>query len=187
MLAMWPKRVVAESERVQWSYVPRESVGPLRFGMNAPEAIEVIGALGFASGRVELSGKVGPLKRDRVRFRRADAPQWETDVTVYFVEPLGATCIVVDALTGPQVTLDAMRLVGRKPSELSDELTAYLDGRGLDIEITTEGDVGSEPLGILPRAQRAGDVLLTRVVFGRHDGCANTLFDCVPAEEWRIR
>lgn len=184
---MWPRLVLAESERAQWNYVPRESVGPLRFGMSAREATDVMQALGFTSDHVVLPGKIGPFKRDRARFRRAESPLWEADVTVYFVESLGATCIVVDALTGPQVSLDSMRLVGRKPSELSDELTTYLDGRDMDIEITTEGDVGSEPLGILPRAQRAGDVLLTRVVFGRHDGCANTLFDCIPAEEWRIR
>ncbi|MFJ4723058.1 hypothetical protein [Streptomyces luteogriseus] len=37
-----------------------------------------------------------------------------------------------------------------------------------------------------PRAQRAGDVLLTRLVFGRPNDWANTVFDCVPAEEWRV-
>lgn len=169
---MWPRPVVAESDRMQWSYVPRERVGPLYFGMSTREAIDVMGKLRFASGHAEPSEKIGPLKRDRIRFRRPEPPHRGVDITVYFVESLGATCIVVDALTGPQVILDSVRLVGCKPSDLSDELTAYLDGRGMDIEITTQGDVGSEPLGILPRAQRAGDVLLTRVVFGRNDGCA---------------
>ena len=39
---------------------------------------------------------------------------------------------------------------------------------------------------MIPRAQRAGDVLRTRLVFGRPDEWANTMFDCIPADEWRV-
>ncbi|MDX3538992.1 hypothetical protein PV721_32595 [Streptomyces sp. MB09-01] len=35
----------------------------------------------------------------------------------------------------------------------------------------------------MPRAQRAGDVLLTRLVFGSPNDWANTMGDCIPADE----
>jgi hypothetical protein len=38
-----------------------------------------------------------------------------------------------------------------------------------------------------PRAQRAGDVLLTRLVFGRPNDWASTMYDCIPADEWHVR
>ncbi|MFF4269133.1 hypothetical protein [Streptomyces sp. NPDC001536] len=100
---------------------------------------------------------------------------------------MGLTRVAVDALSGPQVTLDGIRLIGRPPSELAAELSACLEKTDRDIGITTEGDVGAHELGMIPRAQRAGDVLLTRVVFGRPNDWAHTLYDCVPAEEWHVR
>ncbi|MFB6563571.1 hypothetical protein ACFCYH_32580 [Streptomyces sp. NPDC056400] len=33
-----------------------------------------------------------------------------------------------------------------------------------------------------PRARRAGDVVLTRLVFGRPNDWASTVFDCIPAD-----
>ncbi|KKD03288.1 hypothetical protein TN53_35890 [Streptomyces sp. WM6386] len=90
-------------------------------------------------------------------------------------------------MSGPQVTYDGIRLIGRPPSELAAELTVHLEKTGRDLELTTEGDVGSQELGMNPRPQRAGDVLLTRVVFGRPNDWAHTLYDCVPAEEWGVR
>jgi hypothetical protein len=96
---------------------------------------------------------------------------------------MGLICIAVDALTGPQGTMEGIRLVGRPPSELSGDLTAYLSGTYRNVEITPGGDIGSQDLGIMPRARRAGDVLLTRLVFGRPNDWANTMSDCVPADE----
>jgi len=37
---------------------------------------------------------------------------------------------------------------------------------------------------MLPRAQRAGDAVLTRAVFGRPNAWAYTTFDCIPGDEW---
>src|SRR5262249_29770600 len=108
----------------------------------------------------------------------------QRDVVAYFVDSIGLTCIAVDARTGPQVTLDGIRLIGRRPSELAGEITAYLESTGRDIEFTPEGEVSCHEWGMLPRAQRAGDVLLTRAVFGRPNSWANTMFDCIPADEW---
>ncbi|MFH9859770.1 hypothetical protein [Streptomyces sp. NPDC017202] len=185
---MWPDpwAVVDECDRVQWDYSPLERVGPLRFGMSVHEATAAMEAYGFTSDTASDIGTFGPFRHLRTRSRAADTPFHRNAVTAYYVGPMGLTCIAVDALSGPQVTFDGIRLVGRPPSELSAELTAYLERTGRDIEITTEGDIGSQQLGMNPRAQRAGDVLLTRLVFGRPNDWACTMHDCVPADEWHV-
>ncbi|WP_336116506.1 hypothetical protein [Streptomyces sp. PTD9-10] len=186
---MWsdPWAVVAEADRVQWRYIPLESVGPLHFGMSLKEAVATMEGLGFTSEPVRVGGRFGPHGQSAVEFRTADRPAYQVDVVAYEVDTLGLTCITVDARSGPQVTLDGIRLIGQTPSKLDDELRGHLDTLGLDVVITPEGDVGSGALGILPRAQRAGDVLLTRAVFGRPNDWAYTMFDCIPAEEWDVR
>ncbi|MFD6325241.1 hypothetical protein ACFWOL_20745 [Streptomyces sp. NPDC058442] len=175
--------VVAESDRVQWDYAPLERVGPLSFGMSVEEAGIAMEACGFTSDTASGVGKFGPFEHLRTRFRAAGAPFHRDAVTAYYVGPMGLTCIAVDALTGPQVTFDGIRLIGRPPSELSAELTAHAEKTGRQIQITTGGDIGSQELGMNPRAQRAGDVVLTRLVFGRPNDWANTMFDCIPADE----
>jgi hypothetical protein len=175
--------VVAESGRERWDYAPLERVGPLRFGMSVEEAALAMLTRGFTSDAAAECGRFGPFKQLRTVFRVVDAPFCRADVVAYFVGPMGLTCIAVDALTGPQVTMEGIRLVGRPPSELSGELTAYLSGTNMNVEITPGGDIGSQDLGIMPRAQRAGDVLLTRLVFGKPNDWANTMSDCVPADE----
>lgn len=181
-----PWAVVRESDRVQWDYVPLERVGPLRFGMVPEEAIIAMKAWGYASDAVSEIGKFGPFEHLRTQFRAVGASAFRVDLTVYYVGPMGLTCIAVNALTGPQVSLDGIRLIGRPPSQLSADLSHYLESVGMDIEITTGWDVGSQDLGMIPRAQRAGDIVLTRLVFGRPNELANTVFDCIPAEEWQV-
>jgi hypothetical protein len=175
--------VVAEADREQWDYAPLERVGPLRFGMSVEEAAGAMLTGGFTADTVSELGRFGPFKQLRTTFRAVDAPFYRVAVVAYFVGPMGLTCVAVDALAGPQVTLEGIRLVGRPPSELSDELTAYLSDAGRNVEITPGGDIGSQELGIMPRAQRAGDVLLTRLVLGRPNNWANTMSDCIPADE----
>ncbi|WP_157882063.1 hypothetical protein [Streptomyces rubellomurinus] len=174
---------MADSDRKLWDCAPLERVGPLRFGMSVEEATGAMLACGFTSDPASELGKSGPFKQLRTRFRAVDAPFHRTDVVAYYVGPMGLTCIAVDALTGPQVTLEGMRLVGRPPSELSDELAAYLESTNRRVEITPGGDIGSQELGIMPCAQRAGDRLLTRLVLGRPNDWANTMSDCIPADE----
>ncbi|BCL20622.1 hypothetical protein GCM10017668_24650 [Streptomyces tuirus] len=182
---MWPDSwaVVAESDREQWDYAPLERVGPLRFGMSVEEATSAMLTCGLTSDAVAELGKFGPFKQLRTSFRAVDAPFHRADVVAYYVGPMGLTCIAVDALTGPQVTFEGIRLVGRLPSVLSDELTTYLESTDRTVEITPGGDIGSQDLGIMPCAQRAGDALLTRLVFGRPNDWANTMSDCIPADE----
>jgi hypothetical protein len=154
--------------------------------MSPQEATVAMEASGYAFDDVSKVGNFGPFEQLCTRFRAVGAPPYRVDVVAYYVGPMGLTCITVDALSGPQVSLDGIQLIGQPPSELAVALSAYLESTGRDIEITTEGDIGSQQLGMNPRAQRAGDVLLTRVVFGRPNDWANTMFDCIPADEWRM-
>ena len=87
----------------------------------------------------------------------------------------------------PQVTLDGTRLVGRPPSELLEEFFDYAAKQGMSRQISVEGDVASDELGIMIRAQRAGDILLTRAFFAQPEGWAYTVHDCVPTPEWNVR
>ncbi|MEV4113413.1 hypothetical protein [Nonomuraea sp. NPDC049695] len=182
---MWT--VVEECDRAQWDYAPLERVGPLRFGMSPQEAAVAMRARGYVGDAVSPIGAFGPFEQLRTRFRAVNAPAYRVDVVAYYAGPPGLTCVAIDALSGPQVSLDGIRLIGRAPSELAADLSTYLAKTGRSVEITPEGDVGSQELGINPRAQRAGDVLLTRLVFGRPNDWARTMFDCVPAEEWSSR
>ncbi|MET7665740.1 hypothetical protein ABZS99_44570 [Streptomyces sp. NPDC005463] len=120
-------------------------------------------------------------------FREMTAPAYVRAVTVYYRESGGLACVVVDALSGPLVSMGGMQLVGRVPSELTDEFHAYQEGRGMSPMISVEGDAASDELGIMVRAQRAGDTLLSRPVFAQFDGWACTVHDCIPRDEWTVR
>ncbi|WP_234341722.1 hypothetical protein [Streptomyces sp. NRRL S-646] len=96
--------------------------------------------------------------------------------------------VAVDALCGPQVCIDGLRLVGRVPSELAEQLHGYGENHGMVPTVSVEGDAISEELGLLIRAQRAGDFLLTRAFFvANFQDWAHTVHDCVPTGEWDIR
>ncbi|MFE2571023.1 hypothetical protein [Streptomyces mirabilis] len=52
--------------------------------------------------------------------------------------------------------------------------------------LSAEGDAASDELGFVLRAQRAGDVLLSRAFFAKFEGWAYTVHDCVPTTERRV-
>ncbi|MFE7394165.1 hypothetical protein [Streptomyces sp. NPDC057582] len=162
-----------DSDRVQWHYTPFESVGPLRFGMSHEEASAAMELQGF-TGTVSSMQRHGDLVLQAV-FREMTAPAYIRAVTVYYRESGGLACVVVDALCGPLVSMDGMQLVGRVPSELTEQFLDYQEGRGMSPMISVEGDAASDELGIMVRAQRAGDILLSRPVFARFDGWAYTV------------
>jgi hypothetical protein len=181
---MWS--VVNEDDRERWSYHPFEMVGPLRFGMSHEESTATLEAQGFIGTASPLQPKHGALVQ-RAAFRAVTAPAYVSAVTAYYRDPDGLACVAVDALCGPQVLMDGMRLVGRVPSELMDEFFGHVTERGMSPQVSVEGDAASDELGIMLRAQRAGDILLTRPFFARFEGWAYTVYDCVPRSEWVVR
>ncbi|WP_405996094.1 hypothetical protein [Streptomyces sp. NBC_00986] len=182
---MWS--VVDDAERAQWNFVPFETVGPLRFGMSVEEVATAMSAQDFASTHSSMSRPHGALVQ-QVGFRSKDAPQYAEAVTAYCRKSGDLAAVAVDALFGPQVSLDGLRLVGRVPSELTGQLHGYSEVRGMVPTVSVEGDAVSEQLGLLVRAQRAGDILLSRAFFvADFQDWAYTVHDCVPADEWDIR
>ncbi|MEV0282339.1 hypothetical protein AB0I22_39075 [Streptomyces sp. NPDC050610] len=178
--------VVADTDRDQWEYAPLEAVGPLRFGMSPDEAVARMAALGFTGTLDEMHPWNHQRRQYRTEFQKSQGPEpYQTDVTGYYVEGIGLTCVVADGLSGPQVSFEGMRLVGRIPSQLMNELGAYLEERDLGFTFTPQGDITNAELGFMPGVQRAGDILVTRAIFGKPDeGIANTLDDIIPGEVW---
>lgn len=171
--------VLEETDRVQWNFIPFATVGPLRFGMSHEE---VVGVLGGATPSVRFLSYESP------------GPVWanfhEMAVTTYYREPAILSCVAVDALHGPQVTMDGIRLTGRVPSKLEDEFCQYAQSHGARVAYSQHGDLGADVFGLVLRTQRAGDVLLTRPVFVARewaDGVADTSEGSVPEAEWSQR
>jgi hypothetical protein len=134
--------------------------------MALQEATDAMDARGFTSDTSPIAD-FGRLGQARAQFRRTDRPfTGQVDVVAYFVDSIGLACVTVDAGTGPQVTLDGIRLIGRRPSELASEIAEDVHDIGRTLQFTPEGEISSQEWGMLPRAQRVGDVLLTRAVLG---------------------
>ncbi len=175
--------VLNDTERLQWDFTPLVSVGPLRFGMSYDEVAAALHP-GVTSG--------GGTDRWGVRYQWFQLPTSHGQaLTTYYAESGRLACIAIDAHHGPQVTMEGLRLVGRVPSELADQFVDYLLSRGLREAVRSSqyGDLGADQLGLVLRAQRAGDILLTRPVFVARewaDCVCDVTEGAIPDEEWRV-
>ncbi|MCP2321977.1 hypothetical protein HDA40_000484 [Hamadaea flava] len=155
-------RVFSDDDREQWEFEPLAGVGPLRFGMTCAEVIRVL-----SPGR-------DPNVR---RFGELD----ERGLTVYCADD-ALVCVAVDGLTGPQITLDGERLVGRVPSQLEQWAFGYREQHDLTLRYSHTADPELFELGLILRAQRAGDFVVSRPVFLAEP--ADVPWDVVPGREW---
>ncbi|WP_416982875.1 hypothetical protein [Streptomyces sp. T028] len=99
-------------------------------------------------------------------------------------------CVAIDARNGPQVILDGIRLAGRVPSELEDQFIDYLEARDRMVTYNQHGDFSSAAVGVIVRAQRVDDVVLSRPVFVSSewaDRCGDVSEGPVPQSEWQVR
>jgi hypothetical protein len=176
--------VLADSEREQWGYVPRQSVGPLSFGVDRSEAVAIMAGHGFAAEEREIERWNSQRAQWRVEFRRAESNKHRPAVKSYFVEGVGLTCVLVDGLHGPQVTCEGIRLIGRVPSELDAEMEACAVERGLGIMYCLSGDLCWPDFAFDRGAQRAGDTVVSWASFFNTGEIAGTSWDITPAEVW---
>ena len=102
--------VLEDSERDQWTYVPRQTIGPLGFGMDRDGAVTAMAERGFTAERHNMGGWHSTGRAQwRVEFR-TPGPYWSRSaVRSYFIEGTGLTCVLVDGLLGPQVTREGDR------------------------------------------------------------------------------
>lgn len=112
----------------------------------------------------------------------SDAPV-EVGVAAYYSRSGRLAGVGVDALTGPQVTLDGTALVAQVPSALEQWICDHTQAEGLDLRYIHDGNPGSVDLGLYLRVQRAGDVVLTRPLFLVKEW-ALEVWDNVPGSEW---
>jgi hypothetical protein len=176
--------VLDEPQRLQWDYTPFECVGPLRFGMTHGQVqAAVAGSL-----RSTASVRQGwPGKETWADFWLKAPNRPGSAVTVYYDQRAGLAGVEVDALRGPQVMLDGLRLAGQVPSRLEDQFAGYAAARGEELRYGQHGDPCSPHLGLVLRVQRAGDAVLSRPVFvaevwsGR---CWDVSEGPIPRREW---
>ncbi|MGW9134566.1 hypothetical protein [Streptomyces sp. NPDC055681] len=177
--------VLEDSEWDQWTYVPRQTIGPLGFGMDRDGAVTAMAERGFTAERHNMGGWHSTGRAQwRVEFRKP-GPYWSRSaVRSYFIEGTGLTCVLVDGLLGPQVTHEGIRLVGRVPSELFQEMEAYAIEHDTGLRSSPGGDLSVDSFEIELGAQRAGDTVVTWALFLNTGEIAGTSWDIAPAEVW---
>lgn len=162
-MGVWESK--SDEERDHWDFIPLTGVGPLRFGMSCDEVVEVL----------EPDPPGASLRTS------SEIPFTHIGVTTYYADGL-LYCVAIDALNGPQVTLADAALVGRVPSEVEQWAWDHAKEHGLELRYTHAADPELADLGLIIRAQRAGDVVLSRPVFLRER--AEVTWDYVPDSEW---
>ncbi|MFJ4848670.1 MULTISPECIES: hypothetical protein [unclassified Streptomyces] len=179
--------LLEDSERDQWTYVPRQAIGPLHFGMDREDAVTAMAAHGFAAKEADMGSwhstgrtqwRIEFLKPRRVARSRPGG------VKCYFIEGAGLTCVLVDGLLGPQVTHKGIRLIGRVPSELFQDMETYAIEHDAGLRSSPGGDLSVEEFEIELGAQRAGDTAVTWALFFNTGTIASTSWDIAPAEVW---
>ncbi|MER6686246.1 hypothetical protein [Streptomyces olivaceoviridis] len=179
--------VLEEEQRLPWAFTPFERVGPLEFGMTheqAEAAVDGVLETGISSG----SSRDNYVCAEFWSVQLLDAPFFGPAVTVYYDRSVGLAGIAVNALRGPQVTLDGLALVGQVPSRLEDQFIDYLETHTKELQYSQHADPCSEQLGLVLRAQRAGDLVLSRPVMVAEawaDRCGDTTEGCIPQQEWK--
>jgi hypothetical protein len=174
--------VLADSDREQWGFVDRQAVGPLNFGVDRHEAVTIMAGQGFAA-KERVIERWNPQRAQWcVEFRRAGPDELRPAVNCYFIEGVGLTCVLVDALRGPQVTCEGIRLIGRVPSELNTELEAGAVERDLSWFYCPTGDVCWYDFAFVRGAQRTGDTVLSWASFCNPGELAHSSWDIAPAE-----
>ncbi|KJS58420.1 hypothetical protein VM95_33490 [Streptomyces rubellomurinus] len=154
MLEEW-WRVQPDEDRVQWVLESFTAVGPLRFGMSADEVTAAMSALTGGTEHRTWGGGPG----DKV-WRVEEGRYREFGLHLYYQDER-LSGIAVDALCGPQVTVEGTALVGRTPSEVG----RWMEERDAELSYMSLGVPRSDLLGVVVNVQRAHDRLLTRPVF----------------------
>lgn len=166
-----PWRIARQEERAEWTFTPYVGVGPLHFGMT-PEEITHALSEGPAVSSYFAHG-------DGQQLNYVDFA--EIGIRALFEEGrLG--CVAVNALTGPQVRLEAAPLTGCAPSQVEDWLVHRTTLQSGSLTYSPAADPVFVDLGLAIRSQRAGDIVLTRPLFLLHDWL--DLWHSLPSEEW---
>lgn len=167
-MALWD--ITPDDERDQWDCRPLNDIGPLRFGTSHDEVVNALGNV-----------MANPTHGDPRQGTCVEAEFRNLGLTTYYRDG-SLICVAVDALTGPQVSLGEVKLVGRVPSETENALLRYAEQCRTEVHYTHAADPSLPGLGLILRVQRAGDAVLTRPVF--FDQPDVVTWDYIPGREW---
>lgn len=140
--------MAADGERERWEWAPEVGVGPLRFGMSSAD---VAVALGVSAPQEQVGG---PYEQENF----ADG------VKVFYCEGRLA-CVALDAVLGPQAFLAGRALDGHDPEQAHQLLLDHAAEHGNCLLYTSDDSLALTDLGLLLRAQRVGEALLSRPLF----------------------
>lgn len=174
---MW--QVLPEAAREQWDYLPGRALGPLCLGMHRDDAGEALAAHGFTAAHEDF-----PQGLERIRFAHTNTPTSFTALDCYFREEGQLAYVQIDVRFGPQVTCQGIRLIGRVPSQLAEEMEGHAAKCDTGLMFGPTGDCACKDFQLSLGAQRAGDHTVSwALFFHAGEDYSNTL-DGVPETAW---
>ncbi|MYV43017.1 hypothetical protein GT030_30180 [Streptomyces sp. SID1328] len=174
---MWP--TLPDAERDQWVYLPGQTLGPLRMDMHRKEVVATLAAHGFAT---QSDGRIGGW--DFIHFAKEGSPVIKAAVECYFHEDGELAYVLVDGRFGPQVACEGIRLIGRVPSQLAQEMEDYAIEHDTGIRFSYGGDCFCDGFQLEIGAQRASDHVVSWALFFIAEGDPSLPRDAAPAAIW---
>ncbi len=169
-----PWAVRPERDRPRWECVPLERVGPLRFEMTPEQVSAALGGEAASSrdtyhpfpAGTPWAAQGDPAEEWLVEERfeaagvRAHYMGWE--------QGRGPLLAAVTALgrSGPQVLLGGIPLVGRPVTAVDADIVRYIKDNDLGLRLPCSGDTEIYGLGVLVRAARVGDSVISEARLG---------------------
>lgn len=102
----------------------------------------------------------------------------------YFYADGELAYVQVDGRVGPQVTCEGIRLIGRVPSQLAQEMEAHATRHDIGVRYSPTGDFSCDGFQLELGAQRVGDrVVSWALFFVSGDDHSNTR-DNAPKTVW---
>ncbi|MEV0695779.1 hypothetical protein [Streptomyces sp. NPDC050388] len=174
---MWP--VLPDAERDHWNYLPGRTLGPLRMDMRQGEVIAALAAHGFTTRPDGYSPGWNP-----VRFSKEDTPTSQGAVECYFHTNGELAYVRVDGRLGPQVSCEGIRLIGRVPSQLAQEMEAHAIKHDTGLRFSPSGDISCDGFQLEIGAQRAGDRIISSALFFVAGDDQSVMRDGAPDAVW---
>ncbi|GAA4562998.1 hypothetical protein GCM10023100_01020 [Actinocorallia cavernae] len=135
--------------KMAWDFTPLHSVGPLRFGMSERD---VIAALNIKSASF-VDGNNGHRWQEF----------WDHGITALHRQEYGLVGVLVS--DGPQVTLEGIELIGRRPSSVKKGLNYLLTQKRLEVKSNWSNDPEIPELGLSMGGGRDGDSVVSEALF----------------------
>ncbi|MFC7217924.1 hypothetical protein ACFQLX_07045 [Streptomyces polyrhachis] len=121
---------------------------------------------------------------DPVRFTKKDTPTSQAPVECYFHEDQELAYVLVDGRLGPQVTCEGIRLIGRVPSQLAQEMEAHALKYDTGLRFSPTGDLSCDGFQLEIGAQRAGDYVMSCALFFVAGDDHSVMCDGAPNAVW---